>query len=585
MAVILGFTAPLTAQPQPSADEVNGERVLRHVHVLAEDIGPRRASTARARKAAAYIISQLESVGLQPERMVVGVVDTPAVNVGPLKFLRAVQIYSSDANVVVRFKAEKPQAGKAILVMAHYDTVPGSPGAVDNATSVGILLELARVLARAPPPRPIILAFTAAEELRLAGARKLASTIADEVGLAVSMDLIGTSETVTLNGLSSLLGRRWLEFLAAVARKADVPVRAPMPHRVVSRLLPQLERSDHGAFTERGVPAFHLYNRTLYLPYHMPFDTTDRVVTAAATNTGAFLVELTRTPGPLPESGGDQGFWLPFSDTPRVVRALTAWIVEIIAILFVVASIVMVVRRKREPAKGVGLALVLPAYLAGWLVATVALKLGQTLTLHPSPWIHAPLRYVIATAAIAASAGAGAAWLARTRWSLIGVHRYLLAALSLPLLAGITLLAVGAHEVAWIPLTGACSLAAMHWARARWSAAVWLAFATIPAASVLEPGFLREAVFHGFLPTSLPLSLFAAVALLYPTLAAVYLTRRWPLPAITAKRSRIAVASAVGLVAVAATLTLLVPGTACEPSIYSAYGISCESAPGVSMLE
>jgi Zn-dependent M28 family amino/carboxypeptidase len=31
-----------------------------------------------------------------------------------------------------------------ILIGAHYDTVPGSPGADDNATGLAVLLELAR---------------------------------------------------------------------------------------------------------------------------------------------------------------------------------------------------------------------------------------------------------------------------------------------------------------------------------------------------------------------------------------------------------------------------------------------------------
>ncbi|MSQ22871.1 MAG: M20/M25/M40 family metallo-hydrolase [Dehalococcoidia bacterium] len=37
-----------------------------------------------------------------------------------------------------------------ILVSAHYDTVPGSPGADDNASGVAAMLECARVLASAP---------------------------------------------------------------------------------------------------------------------------------------------------------------------------------------------------------------------------------------------------------------------------------------------------------------------------------------------------------------------------------------------------------------------------------------------------
>src|SRR4029434_3329401 len=38
------------------------------------------------------------------------------------------------------------RADEIVLAGAHYDTVPGSPGADDNASGVGAVLELARLL-------------------------------------------------------------------------------------------------------------------------------------------------------------------------------------------------------------------------------------------------------------------------------------------------------------------------------------------------------------------------------------------------------------------------------------------------------
>ena len=64
-------------------------------------------------------------------------------------------------NVVARLEGTRP--GKAVVLMAHYDSVHTSPGAVDNAVSVGLLLELARVLVMDAPSRRVIIAFTAAE--------------------------------------------------------------------------------------------------------------------------------------------------------------------------------------------------------------------------------------------------------------------------------------------------------------------------------------------------------------------------------------------------------------------------------------
>ncbi|HZP93839.1 MAG TPA: M28 family peptidase [Burkholderiales bacterium] len=44
-------------------------------------------------------------------------------------------------------------AGEIVLVGAHYDTVPGTPGADDNASGVAALLEIARSL-RVDPQDP-----------------------------------------------------------------------------------------------------------------------------------------------------------------------------------------------------------------------------------------------------------------------------------------------------------------------------------------------------------------------------------------------------------------------------------------------
>ncbi len=57
-------------------------------------------------------------------------------------------------NVLARKVGRNP-ALSPILVSAHYDTVPGSPGADDNASGVAAMLECARVLASAPIQRTV----------------------------------------------------------------------------------------------------------------------------------------------------------------------------------------------------------------------------------------------------------------------------------------------------------------------------------------------------------------------------------------------------------------------------------------------
>ncbi len=56
-----------------------------------------------------------------------------------------------------------------ILVGAHYDSVPGSPGADDNATGIAVLLELARAFAEQPGKSPLRLAAFDLEESGFVG--------------------------------------------------------------------------------------------------------------------------------------------------------------------------------------------------------------------------------------------------------------------------------------------------------------------------------------------------------------------------------------------------------------------------------
>ena len=70
-----------------------------------------------------------------------------------------------------------------------------------------------------------------------------------------------------------------------------------------------------------------------------------------------------------------------------------------------------------------------------------------------------------------------------------------------------------------------------------------------------------------------------AALLLYPTLGALYIWRRWGGSWTSETFDRRALAAVLGAAAIAATLAIVIPSPPCEPSIYNAYGVSCEIAP------
>ncbi|MFZ5668319.1 MAG: M20/M25/M40 family metallo-hydrolase, partial [Pseudomonadota bacterium] len=82
----------------------------------------------------------------------------------------------------------------ALALMAHYDSVPASPGAADDAAGVAAALEVVRAIkARGTPARDVIVLFTDGEESGLLGARAFFTQdpLRDRIGLIINLEARG----------------------------------------------------------------------------------------------------------------------------------------------------------------------------------------------------------------------------------------------------------------------------------------------------------------------------------------------------------------------------------------------------------
>ncbi|MGA8223907.1 MAG: M20/M25/M40 family metallo-hydrolase [Candidatus Acidiferrales bacterium] len=98
-------------------------------------------------------------------------------------------------NVIARLDGTEPTGG-AVLLAAHYDSVPAGPGASDDGAGTAAVLEIARALKALPRPRhSIILLIDDGEEAGLLGARVFVDQHpwAKEVRAAVNLEARGTS--------------------------------------------------------------------------------------------------------------------------------------------------------------------------------------------------------------------------------------------------------------------------------------------------------------------------------------------------------------------------------------------------------
>jgi len=189
----------------------------------------------------------------------------------------------------------KKQELPPILIGAHYDGVPGTSGADDNATGVVVLLELARKFAAAPAKYPLRLVAFDMEEYGLLGSTDYAGLLRQQqqpLRLMMSLEMLGyrdctpgsqrypaplekfypnTGDFIALIGnlrtIPDLIG------MSRHIRKAGISSQwLPVPNRGL--IVPQTRLSDHAPFWDAGYPAI-MVTDTAFLRnphYHKPSD-------------------------------------------------------------------------------------------------------------------------------------------------------------------------------------------------------------------------------------------------------------------------------------------------------------------------
>ncbi len=157
------------------------QRLRGHVEALAGRIGERHVRRPAALHAAeAYIRDTWSALGYEVLRQAY---DAAGVE---------------SANLEIRIGGSE-RASEIVLAGAHYDTVPGSPGADDNASGVAALLELARLLRATACPRTIRLVAFVNEEPPFfywgeMGSRvyaRAARARGDDIRVMLSLEMLG----------------------------------------------------------------------------------------------------------------------------------------------------------------------------------------------------------------------------------------------------------------------------------------------------------------------------------------------------------------------------------------------------------
>lgn len=218
IALMLGswiaFNAQLLPESQPvgaPAREFSAERAFADVTLLAAAPHPIGSpENARVRDA---LVGRMAELGLSPQvRPGVGVLQHP----------RATDlVLAGPVENVVGVLPGRDRDAPALALMAHYDSVPGSPGAADDIMGVAAGLETMRALkARGTPARDVILLVTDGEEAGLLGANHFfrRDPLAKRIGLVINMEARGSTGRVNMFQTSAQNGEL-IEMFARTARR------------------------------------------------------------------------------------------------------------------------------------------------------------------------------------------------------------------------------------------------------------------------------------------------------------------------------------------------------------------------------
>ena len=236
------------------------QRIHDDVHLLSDAIGERNERTPRTRenlvRVANIIEERLRRTGLPVKRR-------PAdAGEGP----------SNIEAVIVG--TEKPQ--ESIVVGAHYDTAPGSPGADDNASGVAALLALAHALCDAPLERTVRLVAFVDEEPphtrkpSMGSVRYLDALLREgpKVVAMISLEMLGVYRSElpwplrrlhplrsdVLAFVGDLRSRRLVKRAKHAFEQAGSGVEVSAFN--LPLFLPGVRSSDHWSFARRKIPAF-----------------------------------------------------------------------------------------------------------------------------------------------------------------------------------------------------------------------------------------------------------------------------------------------------------------------------------------
>lgn len=279
LASVYQLRPPDTVPATAPGTTFSSARAMQHVAVIAQEPHPTGSpANDRVRE---YLLQTLTDLGLEPE-----VQRATAVQVGRPEA-------GSVQNIVARIRGS--HSSQAVLIAAHYDSTPTSPGANDDGTAVGAILETLRILQAGPPLRnDLIVLLSDGEEAGTLGAKAFVDEHpwANDVAIALNFEARGSSGSVMMFEASEDNG--WI--IPEFARAAPRPFANSLSFEVYRRLI---FGTDFTVFKEAGWSGLNFAYIDGATAYHTELDSLENLDERSLQHHGSYMLALTQHFGNL----------------------------------------------------------------------------------------------------------------------------------------------------------------------------------------------------------------------------------------------------------------------------------------------
>lgn len=183
-AFVLAWAGERTPEPAPAsapATAFSAARAMPDVEIMAKVPHPTGSPANAAVRD--HLLRRMSALGLAPQ-----------VHRTQVLRHRGDAAFGGVVENIVGVLPGRDRASPAVAIMAHYDSVAGSPGAADDAAGTAAALEIVRALkAQGTPARDVIVLITDGEESGLLGAQAFFDQhpLAARIGFVLNMEARG----------------------------------------------------------------------------------------------------------------------------------------------------------------------------------------------------------------------------------------------------------------------------------------------------------------------------------------------------------------------------------------------------------